>query len=189
MRIVGGTLSGRILAPLNVAGIRPTTDRVREALGSALEARAAIRDRRVLDLFAGSGALGLEALSRGANSVLAVDHSRPALRYVAEAARTLGVQAQLETLALDLSDRPERLVSALERRGPFGLVFIDPPYAKLEELVPLLSALGSSKLLEPEAIVVLEHATRMPRPEIAGLELLSSYRYGDTSVALLGPIA
>jgi len=189
VRIVGGTLSGRQLAPLKVSGIRPTTDRVREALGSALEARAAIRDRRVLDLFAGSGALGLEALSRGATSVLAVDHSRAALRYVAEAARTLGVQAQLSTLALDLSDRPERLLSALEPRGPFGLVFVDPPYAELEALVPLLSALGTSKLLDPDAIVVLEHASRTPRPELAGLELHSSYRYGDTSVALLGPIA
>jgi 16S rRNA (guanine966-N2)-methyltransferase len=189
VRIIGGVLSGRRLAPLKVQGIRPTTDRVREALGSALDARAAIVGRRVLDLFAGSGALGLEALSRGASSVLAVDHSRPALRYVSEAARTLGVAQQLETLALDLLERPVRVLPALERRGPFGLVFIDPPYAELDALLPLLAALGAAKLLEPDAIVVLEHSSRTPAPEVAGLERLASYRYGDTSVALLGPIA
>src|ERR1700754_1439421 len=132
MRIIAGFLGGRRLPAKVSAGTRPTSDRVREALGSVLAGRGAFQDAMVLDLFAGTGALGLEAISRGAREVLALDSGAAALRGLQQNVRELGVETQLRQRRLDLLQRPERVLEAVsgmlsEAHGPFSLIFADPP--------------------------------------------------------------
>ncbi len=187
MRIVGGSLRGRRLPGRLAASTRPTSDRVREAVGSALQARGVLEGASVLDLFAGTGALGLEALSRGAASVVAVEHQRQAARCIADNARALGLQQQLRVLQLDLLGLSEaKLAAQLQQAGgaPFGLVFADPPYTLVQVAVERIAALAGGDLLAPGAILVLEHARRQPPQRPPAFTELAHYQYGDTAVAL-----
>ncbi len=164
------------------AGTRPTSDRVRESLFGALESVDALRGATVLDLYAGSGALALEAMSRGAASADLVEKSPKAAavaeRNAGRVAKSLG--------AVDAGVRVHRASSELflrAVRGPYSLVFIDPPYDLPEpDLTADLVALGPS--LRAHAIVVVERARRSPAPdwEVAGLHALRDRRYGDTTL-------
>lgn len=186
MRIVGGTLGGqRLVAPVP-RGARPTSDRVREALASALQSRGAFDDASVLDLFAGSGALGLEALSRGAASLLAVDQSGEAVRAVRRNATALGVVERVRTHRLDLLAPPARVAERLRGfgGGPFALLLLDPPYAVAERCAALVDAMIAADLLTPDAVVAIEHAAANPPPQPDALGTPDSYRYGDTAIAL-----
>ena len=186
MRIIGGVLRGRRLPARPAARTRPTSDRVREGVASALEARGALAGASVLDLFAGTGALGLEALSRGAAGAVAVDSDRAAVRSIVENGRALGVEGRLETVQLDLLTAPPAAAARLQKTGraPFDLVFVDPPYTLVQPAIDALATLQHQGLLKPGALVVIEHATREPPPLAAGFSQRASYRYGDTSVAL-----
>ena len=183
MRIVGGRLGGRRLKspPGNVT--RPTSDRVREALASALEARDAIDGRRVLDLFAGTGALGLEMLSRGATHVVFVENDARVSRALEDSARELGVSAEVEVLRAD-AYKPAAQANILSR-GPYGLVLADPPYRDVPRAALALAALVRGGLLADDAVLLLEHPSKgtleLPPP----LEVVGNYRYGDTAVTLL----
>ena len=155
---------------------RPTSERVREALGSALAARDLIEDRRVLDLFAGTGAMAFELLSRGARDAVLVESDRRALRSLQRSAEQLGLSERVEVRRGDgFRDVPA---------GPFGLVFLDPPYAEVGRLGEVLARLE----LTEDAAVVIEHLTReppsAPDPE-TGLACVATYKYGDTSLTLL----
>jgi 16S rRNA (guanine966-N2)-methyltransferase len=191
MRIVGGALRGRRLPGRPSAATRPTSDRVREAVASALQARGALEGARVLDLFAGTGALGLEALSRGAASLVAVDSDRAAIRCIADNARALGLGERVRALGLDLLGSDHKLAARLEQTGcsPFSLVFADPPYALAQPAVELLASLSSHGLLAPGAIILLEHAHKQPPQRPAGVGELATYEYGDTGIALWEAIA
>src|SRR5689334_18455145 len=126
MRITGGVFRSRMLTAPRGQQTRPTSDRVREALFSMLASAGAFSDElgpRVLDLYAGSGALGLEALSRGAQSAVLVESGRPALAAIRDNARALDVEGQVTVIGA----RVDRALAELE--GPFDLVLIDPPYA------------------------------------------------------------
>ena len=172
VRIIGGTHRGRTLRAPHGRATRPTSDRVREALFSIL---GDVTGLDVLDLFAGSGALGLEALSRGARSATFVEKARPAVLALAANARALGVEDQVTVVAGD--------VSAPVRGGrTYGLVFLDPPYDWSG--VPLvLKGLVTSGALVPGAWVVVEHATRDPAPVAPGpLEHRFDRTYGDTTL-------
>jgi pantetheine-phosphate adenylyltransferase len=187
MRIIAGHLGGRRLVGKIADGTRPTSDRVREAIGSVLSARGAFEGASVLDLFAGSGALGLEALSRGARHVLAIDSAPKALRCLETNLRALNVaQTELAHRQLDLFQRPERVLAALQAQAgvPFSLVFADPPYRDSARLGALLEALAASALCTADVLFVVEHA-RGSVPEFAGLASVGSYLYGDTAVTLL----
>ena len=175
MRVVAGLARGRVLhGPPRGAEARPTSDRVREALFQILEPLAG---EVVLDLYAGTGALGIEALSRGASRAIFVERDRAMLRVLAQNLHELGLQERATIVARDV-------VAAL--RGPgmgagrVDLALVDPPYrsgaqaATLEALVPLLG---------PEAIVALEHAARDPAVEAAGLVRTDTRRWGDTAVS------
>jgi 16S rRNA (guanine966-N2)-methyltransferase len=191
MRIVGGALRGRRLAARPSPATRPTSDRVREGVASALEARDAFTGAHVLDLFAGTGALGFEALSRGAAAVVAIDCERTAVRCIKENAAALALEGQHQVLALDLFSAPAKIVARLAQTGvaPFTLVFADPPYSEIEHAVELLSELAKHAMIAPDAIVVVEHArgeAPAPPPYFAGV---AAYRYGDTEVALWRAIA
>ena len=189
MRIVAGTWRGRRLSSPAGDVTRPTSDRVREALGSALAAREAFAGARVLDLFAGTGALGLEALSRGAATLVSVEHDRHALRCLRENVAALGAEARCQVLALDLLGPVTAVCSRLEHSGPspFSLVLADPPYALAADAARLLSELHARGLLARDALVAVEHAAKSPLPAPAGLHELARYAWGDTAVALWQP--
>lgn len=180
MRITGGTLRSRVLVAPRGDATRPTTDRVREALFSMLEARGAVREARVLDLYAGSGALGLEALSRGAVALVAVERAREAARAIERNVTALGVGDRARVMVAPA----ERALAVLAREA-FAptLVFVDPPYADVggEELGRVLAS--AFALADAGAVLVLEHSSRdrapnAPPPHTRG----ETRRYGDSSV-------
>ncbi len=185
MRIVGGKLKGRLLVAPKGEGTRPTSDRVREALMSFLVDRlgADLGGGAALDLFAGSGALGLEALSRGASRVVFVEKDRGALQAISTNAEALRVQDRVTVVGSDA------LTNGMKRAGtmgPFGLVFCDPPYRISQESVGrALEAFGKSGALADGAALVWEHSAGGAVPEPAGFAQERTYRYGDTAVTLL----
>lgn len=187
MRIVAGFLGGRRLHAKVSDGTRPTSDRVREALGSVLAARGVFEDAQVLDLFAGTGALGLEAISRGAHEVVAVENGSAALRCLEQNVRELGLEGQVRRRKLDLLQRPERVLEALlaSEERPFSLVFADPPYRDLPRFLPLLAALSTHAAIRPDALFVIEHARGSQVEEVGGLHAVGHYLYGDTALTLL----
>jgi 16S rRNA (guanine966-N2)-methyltransferase len=183
MRIVGGRLSGRRFKGPPGDVTRPTAERVREAIASALQARDLIEGRRVLDMYAGTGALGFEALSRGAESAVFVERDPRVARALEDSAQELGVGGLSVVLREDLSkNRAQREVLA---RGPFSLVFADPPYADLSRAIEVIEALCAARLLAPHGVLLLEHAAKVTPRLPNSLTQLSSYRYGDTAVLLL----
>ncbi|MER7449696.1 16S rRNA (guanine(966)-N(2))-methyltransferase RsmD [Nocardia beijingensis] len=178
-RIVAGTAGGRRLR-VPPSGTRPTSDRVREALFSALDARLDFAGARVLDLYAGSGALGLEALSRGAEHALLVESDRKA------AAVVRGNIADLGLTGAELRVATVASVLQLGGAGDVDLVFSDPPYAVDDAAVLAdLSALVERGWLRPGALVVLERSARSPEtPWPAGFVPAKSRRYGETRIEL-----
>lgn len=166
IRIIGGRCRGRRIAFPEAAGLRPTPDRVRETLFNWLAPY--LEGARVLDLFAGSGALGLEALSRGASSVVAVDNQRAVTEHLRETCRLL----QVPGMEVVDGDGPAFLRTA--RARPFDLVFLDPPHADAD-YGRICGALHDSGLLRPAALVYLEFPTRRT-PEIAVPESWQGHR-------------
>jgi 16S rRNA (guanine966-N2)-methyltransferase len=177
MRVIAGRLGGRRLkAPRGRRVTRPTSDRVREALFAML---GDLAGASVLDLFAGTGALGIEALSRGAGSVVFVERHAGALRTLSENLAALGIestQAQVRR-----GDALGALQSARGREETYDLVFIDPPYRQSHEWGPELSAVLLS-LLRPAARVVVESDRRAPLE--LGMEVEQERRYGDTLIRI-----
>jgi 16S rRNA (guanine966-N2)-methyltransferase len=177
-RIVAGEAGGRKLIVPRGEVTRPTSDRVREALFSALDARGLVTRSRVLDLYCGSGALGLEAASRGAASVVLVDASRQAVEAARRNVSTLGFPRV--TVVLSSVQR------YLDSRAPMAasLVFADPPYAMgQDELAGMLRTLTERSWLQPDATVLVERSSRSLEPNWPeGLARPSVRRYGETSV-------
>jgi 16S rRNA (guanine966-N2)-methyltransferase len=187
MRIIGGQLRGRPLKSPKNALTRPTPARVREALFSALEARDAVRDAAVLDLFAGTGALGFEALSRGAHHAVWVEQSPQMAAQIEQTAREFKVQALATVLRIDLLKKTDQAVNTLVRAHPepFDLVLFDPPYHEIDKAISLLFALRAKGCLRKDSVVALEYATAVPPQELPKLAPFASYRYGDTTVVLV----
>lgn len=180
MRVIGGRLrSRRLFGPPK--GVRPTSDRVREALFATLGDLSGVT---VLDAFAGTGALSIEAVSRGAERAVAIDRSRQALDVLRRNLSALGIEDRFEVLQGDAL----RMSGRLAGRGPFDLVLIDPPYrAELAE--PLLRTLVAAGLLAEGATVVVEGAKRHPVAPPAGLVVVAEREYGDTRLTWLSPRA
>jgi 16S rRNA (guanine966-N2)-methyltransferase len=158
--------------------VRPTSDRVREALFARL---GDLAGTAVLDLYAGTGALGVEAASRGAERVVFVENAPHALRVLRANLEALGLAATTRVVAGDAAAAVRRLA----REGlRFDLVLMDPPYAG-GEAARGLAALAEADLLEEAGLVVVEHGRRHPLPSVAGLVTLDERRYGDTLVTRL----
>jgi len=173
-RIIAGRARNRPLRTLPGRGLRPTSERVRSALFSVLGQR--VVGARVLDLYAGTGALGLEALSRGARWADFVEADPRACRLLRQNLADLGFASQGRVLC----GRVEQALPRLE--GPYDLVLADPPY-DLWPLDRLLTALGRPGLLAPEAVAVVEHSARRQPPDRVGpLVRRSSRTYGDTAL-------
>jgi 16S rRNA (guanine966-N2)-methyltransferase len=182
MRIVGGRLGGRRLSTPVGKTTRPTAERVREAIASLLDARGAVVEARLLELYAGTGALGFEMLSRGAAHACFVEKDGATARFLKESARELGLAEQSEVLRLDVT-KPAAQVEILAR-SPFSLVLADPPYREAERAVATLEALSERGLLAEGALLLLETSSKNVPALPDCFSLLSNYRYGDTAVAL-----
>jgi len=175
MRVIAGSARGRALAAPRDRGTRPIADRVKETLFAILADR--VPSATVLDLYAGSGAIGIEALSRGAARCDFVEHGRPALAAIRENLRRTGLEDRGSVHAAEV-------LSYLRRAGAdrYDLVFVDPPYeehailAPLERLVPHLA---------PGASVVVKHFWRTPVPEPRGLARWRERRFGETALTFL----
>ena len=177
MRVIAGTYRGRTLKAPPGDATRPTSDRVREALFSILTTQTP--GARVLDLFAGSGALGLEALSRGADSVTFVDDAQPAIKAI-----HANLQALSATATVKRNDALRFLSAASSSGAQYDLVFLDPPYRHAERLAPPLSE-ALPAVLAPGAVVVAESDKRAPLT--LTLPLTDERRYGDTLIRIYGP--
>lgn len=181
MRIVGGRLRGRALVAPKGNATRPTTDRVRESLFNILEHGIdgfSLRDTRVVDLFAGSGALGLEALSRGARYALFVETAVDARATLRENSVTLGLGGATRILKRDAAN-----LGAVASRAEFDLAFLDPPYGKgLGEQA--LQSLDRDVWLVPGAIVVAEEAKATPTVLPPAFAELDRRGYGDTVITI-----
>ena len=179
MRVISGRLGGRTLVAPAGAATRPTSDRVREALFSIL---GNLAGADVLDLYAGTGALGIEALSRGASSATFVEQARPALRALRQNIEQLDLARSTKVLSMSV----ERALAAAPWGDGFDVVFLDPPYAQVRAAHGRLATdvwpvLGSS--VRAGGRVVLEHAKGTAPPVVSGLELGSTRTYGDTALS------
>ena len=180
MRIVGGRLKGRVLAAPSSRAIRPTSERLRESIFDILEHRfpGHVVGARVVDLFAGSGALAIEALSRGARFALLIDNgaeARALIRANVEAFALGGVTRIWRADATRLGSAPAA--------GPFALAFLDPPYGQ-GLAAPALASLVAGGWLEPDALCVVEDEAKAEMAAPAGLTSVDERVYGDTKLAI-----
>jgi 16S rRNA (guanine966-N2)-methyltransferase len=188
-RIVAGRVGGRSLA-VPPSGTRPTSERVREAMFSRLEHLGVVDGARVLDLFAGSGALGIEAASRGAAEVTLVDSARKAADVARRNVAELGLRDTVRVLAEPAERCTGRLAETVATGGPgLDLVLVDPPYdLPVEVLDRVLADLATPGVLADHAVVVVERGKRSGEPAWPpGLAGFAAKSYGDTVVHYAEP--
>jgi 16S rRNA (guanine966-N2)-methyltransferase len=174
MRVSGGIGRGQRLKVPSGPRVRPTSDKVKQALFNILGDRVA--DAAFLDLYAGAGGIGIEALSRGVRSVVFVDSSRESVAAVKHNLEQTGFSERAQIVL----SRAEAFLK--KSSGPFDIIFLDPPYA--EEMQPLLELIAGAGVLKQDSIVIAEHFKKQPSPERAGpLVLYREARYGDTVLA------
>lgn len=179
MRIIGGEARGRTLVAPAGKNTRPTQDYVRESLFNILQGR--IEDVRVLDLFAGTGALALESLSRGAASAVLVDMDRAALSCIRRNIESVGVSERCRVLARDCRSA----LSQLQMDGEvFDLVFLDPPY-KMTQTGELTGEMERLGLLAQEVLLVIEHRKGQDPHLPDGFEAYRKKQYGDTEITFV----
>ncbi len=177
MRIIAGTFRGRILAAPRDRSVRPTTDRVKQSIFDILATRIDLEGIEVLDLFSGSGSLGLEALSRGAATATFVDTSRDSLSLLDVNIRSLGLEHRANVHQAEVFWFLKNL------HHPYDLVFADPPFA-LERIGDLPTAIGVSGVLKPGAFVVMEHGKDAAVAVPDAFELLRKM-FGQTVVLIM----
>jgi 16S rRNA (guanine966-N2)-methyltransferase len=182
MRIVGGKNRGRVLFAPKGQATRPTSDRTRESIFNILSSRleGGFHGRTVVDLFAGTGALGLEALSRGAAHAVLVDNNREAIKIIDENVKAFG---EAEKVSLQKRDAT-KLGPLSAGLPPASLVFLDPPYDK-ELVVPALNSLVENKWLAEEAICVIEAAAKENFERPTGFTQLDQRKYGKAGIHIL----
>lgn len=180
MRIIAGIYRGFHLRSLKSANLRPTSDQMRQTLFDVLG--PAVRGSRFLDAYAGSGAVGFEALSRGACTVVLIDSHRAAVELISRNLQALGTPAKtVRVLASQVANGLERLAS---EGAQFDYVFLDPPYAEVGEYHRVLRGLGRSALITAESTVIAEHSRHMRLEESYGrLAQVRILRHGDSQLA------
>ena len=178
MRIIGGTARGKRLASFRGMSIRPTTDKVREAIFNILSQPFSFKT--VLDLFAGTGAMGIEALSRGAETAVFVDNDPKAVKIIKKNLELCRFTGRAKIINMGVQSA---LTFANKKRESFDLIFIDPPYLKSLTAV-VLNYIADKRLLSADGLIVAESSKRMIWDgEVKGIELFDRRRYGDTVVS------
>lgn len=175
MRIIAGEFKGRRLKVPTWDGLRPTSDKLRETLFNIISPR--VFDARVLDVFAGTGAIGLESLSRGARSAVFIEDDRRAADLIAVNAALCGASNR----CVIIRDSAERALQRQIVGGFFDLVVLDPPYT----FEPLASVIGdAARQLAPGGLLILEHAVRRAVPDVNGVRAVRTVRSGDSALTL-----
>jgi len=182
MRIISGTSRGRKLVTPRNRSLRPTSDRVKESIFNTLQDKMA--GKVVLDLFAGTGNLGIEALSRGAKKAIFVEKERQALRLIQRNLTQFGLEERSEILPRDV----KRAIGILkQRRECFDLILMDPPYER-GLIRKTLMELNSQQICHKDSILVIEHNRREPLPHVMdGWNIIRQRRMGDTVISFLAP--
>ena len=183
MRVIAGIYRSRILKSLKGLALRPTSDRLRETLFNVLAPN--IVGSRFVDLFAGTGAIGIEALSRGAAEVVFIENHAPAATLIRRNLESLNINTRVTVLAVDAL-RGLAMLSARKNPGApaFDHIFLDPPYAAAADYSRVLEFLGSAGLLAPGGIVVAEHRRNFDLPEVPGaLKRFRVLRQGDAALS------
>jgi 16S rRNA (guanine966-N2)-methyltransferase len=179
MRVIAGKYRSRTLRSLKGQALRPTSDRLRETLFNILG--TTVEGATFLDLYAGTGAVGIEALSRGARGAIFVEHHAPAAALIRRNLESLDLGGKAEILAVDVLRGLERLES---RHLHTQFIFLDPPYASNDEYGRTLEFLGDSLIVAPEGRVIVEHLRKRPLPERFGeLELTRVVEQGDAALS------
>ncbi len=182
MRIISGTVKGRRLATPKRDILRPTSDRVKESMFNILGKQ--VEGKLVLDLFAGTGNLGIEALSRGAKKVIFVEKSREAFKLIQKNLSACNMEGRSEILLKEVNQAIDRLK---RRKEPFDLILMDPPYEK-GLIQRTLEKLTNEKIGHDDSILVIEHNRREPLPDISeAWDLIRQRRIGDTVISFLTP--
>ena len=182
MRIISGISKGRKLVTPRDHSLRPTSDRVKESIFNALQGK--LEGKVVLDLFAGTGNLGIEALSRGAKKTIFVEKGRQALRLIQRNLNLFGLKDRSEIFPKDAN----RAIGILKQKGEsFDLILMDPPYEK-GLIHKTLTTLNSHQIFHKDSILVVEHNRREPLPRtLGGWNLIRQRRIGETVISFLIP--
>jgi 16S rRNA (guanine966-N2)-methyltransferase len=183
MRVIAGTYRSRILKSLKGLALRPTSDRLRETLFNVLG--PAVAGARFVDVFAGTGAVGIEALSRGAAEVVFIENHPPAVALIRKNLESLGVRSGAAVFGADALRGLEMLAAKRKAdRAAFDFVFLDPPYAAAEEYERVLRVLGSASFLAPGSVIVAEHHKKFDLPVHAGsLTRFRILKQGDAALS------
>ena len=179
MRVIAGKYRSRTLRSLNGQALRPTSDRLRETLFNVLG--PTVNGATFADLYAGTGAVGIEAISRGARHVIFAEQHTPAAALIRRNLESLGIGAEAEVLCMNVLRAIERLES---KKVHAQFIFLDPPYAANIEYESALEALGESPLIAPDGRVIVEHLSKRVLPERVGdLELARVLEQGDAALS------
>jgi 16S rRNA (guanine966-N2)-methyltransferase len=183
MRVIAGTYRSRILKSLKGLALRPTSDRLRETLFNVLG--PGVAGSRFVDLFAGTGAIGIEALSRGAAEVVFVENHAPTAALIRRNLASLGIRNGATVLAVDALRALEMLASRKKgRTSGYDYVFLDPPYAASKDYLRVLESLGWGNLFAPGGVVIAEHRRTFDLPEEAGaLQCYRVLKQGDAALS------
>ena len=183
MRVIAGKYRSRTLRSLKGQALRPTSDRLRETLFNILG--PAVEDSLFVDLYAGTGAVGIEALSRRARASIFVEQHGPATALIRRNLESLGISGKAEILGVDVLRGLKRLEA---RHAHAQFVFLDPPYAATEEYDRVLEFLGDSAIVAPGGRVIAEHLRKRALPERIGeLELVRVVEQGDAALSFFRP--
>ena len=175
MRVIAGKFRSRKLKGPGLLSLRPTSDRLRETLFNILG--ASVEDSLFVDLYAGTGAIGIEAISRGARKVIFVESNANAAKLIRENLGALDMFAGAELIEDDALRGLEKLA---RRRALADFIFLDPPYENIKEHVAILEFLDTSHLIAPQGFVIVEHSPKMPAvTRLDRLELTRSVEQGD----------
>jgi len=181
MRVISGTYKGRNLRTVRDQRVRPATDRVKESIFNILQNRIDLHGAHVLDLFAGSGSLGFEALSRGAAEVVFVDEWQGATRIIEENIKLLQCDDRCDVVKADV------FKFLRHADGRYELIFVDPPY-RLERTPDLPHMILERGLLSRSGLLIMEHATRTRINPSEGLQLILERDFGGTRVSFFAPV-
>ena len=183
MRVIAGTYRSRILKSPKKLALRPTSDILRETLFNVLG--PAVAGARFVDVFAGTGAVGIEALSRGAAEVVFIENHPPAVALIRKNLESLGIRSGATVLGADALRGLENLAAQHTAASrPFDFVFIDPPYAAAEEYARVLRVLGSASFLAPGSVVIAEHHKKFDLPaHVGSLTRFRVLKQGDAALS------